>query len=314
VVSDLLGLIPKLRRAKWPGAKPVFAATLAVVALTTFAYGRALVRQNKRYLKQVQNPDLLNFEEFRSVLREIVPEDTCPVAMKSPVMWLAFPQADRCFATIEDRMKDAVDIDGKDYSVILPNAKLNARGPWKEELDRKYHLLGELRNSVYGDVLVYYAGVDPRHLAQAARIYHFFDDRRGHYTDEQLAQAPEVWALEPRGAGSVNQGMVIASPEGARGITLVEIGSATLKPEMLYQAAVESRDVVSKWELVVLDLSTGEWIAQVELLDGAQRTATLFKTTTTGLVRLALRPVDPRSAKAVTVNRAAIREVAPLWR
>jgi 4-amino-4-deoxy-L-arabinose transferase-like glycosyltransferase len=314
LVSDLLALIPRLRAAKWPRARAVYAAALVVVALTTFAYGRALVRQNKRYLRQVQNPDLVNFEEVKSVLREIVPEGTCPVAMKSPVMWLAFPEEDRCFASIEERMKDAVDIDGKDYSVILPNAKLNARGVWKSELEEKYRLLGELRNSVYGDVLVYYAGVDPRYLATPPQIYYFFGERRGHYTDEQLVRAPEVWAIGPGGESPSNQGLVVQSPPGARGVTLVELGSVELKPDTLYQAGLDVRAVVSKWELVVLDMRTGDWIAQVELgLGGAQRTGTLFRTTTTSLVRLALRPVEPGSATPVTISRAAIREVTSLW-
>jgi hypothetical protein len=62
-------------------------------------------------------------------------------------------------------------------------------------------------------------------------------------------------------------------------------------------------------------MSTGDWIAQVELgLGGAQRTEALFKTTTTSVIRLALRPVDPGSATPVTIGRAAIREVTPLWR
>jgi 4-amino-4-deoxy-L-arabinose transferase-like glycosyltransferase len=315
LVSDLLGLIPRLRSAKWPRAKAAYAAALVVVALTTFAYGRALVRQNKRYLRQVQSPDLLNFDEVKSVLREIVPDGTCPVAMKSPVMWLAFPEQDRCFASIEERTRDAVDIDGKDYAVILPNAKLNVRSIWKAELDEKYHLLGELRNSVYGDVIVYYAGVDPRYLATPAKIYHFFDERRGHYTDEQLARASEVWAVDPGSERAGTQGLVIQSPAGARSITLIEIGSVTLKPDTLYQAGIDVRAVTSKWELVVLDMSTGDWIAQVELgLGGAQRTEALFKTTTTSVIRLALRPVDPGSATPVTIGRAAIREVTPLWR
>src|SRR4029079_18544040 len=107
----------------------------------------------------------------------------------------------------------------------------------------------------------------------------------------QLAGASEVWAVGAKSAGAGSQGLLIQSPPGARGITLIELGTVKLKADTLYQARLDVRAVVSQWELVVLDMRTGDWIAQVELgLSGDKRTETFFKTTTSSLVRLALRP------------------------
>jgi hypothetical protein len=74
------------------------------------------------------------------------------VAVKNPSVWLAFPEMDRCFATIEGRMKEDLDIDAKDYALVTrPNFSLE-RAPKREDSSAEarlgdYHLLGEMRET-----------------------------------------------------------------------------------------------------------------------------------------------------------------------
>jgi 4-amino-4-deoxy-L-arabinose transferase-like glycosyltransferase len=163
---------------RWPRAALAHKAAIALVAVAAFAYSLQLVRQNKRYLDEVRNPDLASFEEFTSVIRDIIPAALCPVAVKNPSIWLAFPEKDRCFATIERRMSEALDIEGRDYALVTrPNAlPKQADG----ELVEKHHLLGEMRDTPYGNLLIYYTGRDPRYLALEPKRYRFFGERRGY--------------------------------------------------------------------------------------------------------------------------------------
>src|SRR2546425_881522 len=64
---------------------------MAGLALGIVAYGALLVKQDKRYLRQVNNPNAASFEEFASVLRSIIPDGLCPASFLRPVIWLAFP-------------------------------------------------------------------------------------------------------------------------------------------------------------------------------------------------------------------------------
>lgn len=164
--------------------------TIAGWILLIIAFGSLFARQNYRWLREVRNPDLASFEEFKAVLREIVPQDVCPVAVKAPVVWLAFPEKDLCFATIERRMSDAVDIDGKDYALIV-----RPKSPeyWARELEDNHHLIGLLNDTPYGNFLVYYTGSDPRYSTLTPKCYYFFRRWRGHTSGEQLS------ASEPSG-------------------------------------------------------------------------------------------------------------------
>jgi hypothetical protein len=128
----------------------------------------------------VRNPEVATFAEFTSVIRNIVPEDLCPVAVQNPSMWLAFPEKDYCFATLERRMNDAVDIDGKDYALIKRNKR---GGPAAETSEDGLHLLGEMNNTPYGNIVVYYTGADPRYLALPPKRYRFFRELRGYVTE-----------------------------------------------------------------------------------------------------------------------------------
>lgn len=194
MLNDAFGLIGRIRDLRWPRARLLHKAAVAVVALAIAAFGLQLARQNRRYLIEVRNPDLASFEDVKVALRSVVPDGVCPVAMKAPVLWLAFPEYDECFATIEKRMMKNLDIDGNDYAVLMPSAHNEKRRPATRELDAKYHLLAELKNTPYGTIRVYYTGTNPDYLARQPKTYYFFGQRRGYVIEEQAAQASEVWS------------------------------------------------------------------------------------------------------------------------
>ena len=51
----------------------------------------------------------------------------------------------------------------------------------------RYHLLGEMRGTPYGNLLVYYTGIDPGYQTLAPRRFKFFDEQRGYV----IIQEPE---------------------------------------------------------------------------------------------------------------------------
>lgn len=188
LARDGLNLVSRFGRDAVPRAKLVHKVAIALVAFAVTGYCLQLASQYRDYLTRVRNPELASFEEFTTVIRSIVPDELCPVAVKNPSVWLAFPERDDCFATIEGRMKDDLDIDGKDYALVTrPNFSLE-RTPRREgsrvssddaRLD-DYHLLGEMKETPYGNLLIYYTGNDPRYLALAPKRYQFFGEVRGH--------------------------------------------------------------------------------------------------------------------------------------
>jgi len=180
LVRDVLSQIGRLRAAQWPRARLAYGAAVAAVAILAAVYGYQLARQTNLYLAKVLDPNLATFAEYASVLRSIVPEDLCPVAVQNPSVWLAFPEKDRCFATLEKRMKDDVDIDGKDYALV----KRAKRGfDALQSADEKYHLLGQMSNTPYGNIVVYYTGTDARYLSLETKRYLFFGELRGYTMD-----------------------------------------------------------------------------------------------------------------------------------
>ncbi|HJZ67572.1 MAG TPA: glycosyltransferase family 39 protein [Blastocatellia bacterium] len=183
MLRDGLDQISRLRRSSWPRAQLAWRVAMIFVTIAAGAYLVQLSRQGREFVLMVLNPNLASFEEFTTVIRSIVPEGLCPVALKSPSVWLAFPESDRCFATIESRMRNAVDIEGKDYALVT---RFNAvpeqaqRIDSGEESSERYHLLGEMRDTPYGNLLIYYTGRDPRYLAFPTERYRFFGEHRGH--------------------------------------------------------------------------------------------------------------------------------------
>jgi hypothetical protein len=150
---------------------------VVVAAAGLLLYGLLLARQTRGYLREVRNPELASFEEFKEVIRNVVPNGVCPVAVKAPVIWLAFPESDRCFATIEKRMLGSVDIDDKDYALVTPE-----KGPesWTRALVADHHLIARLIDSPYGDLSIYYTGNNREFLKLSPVRYRFFGRRRGH--------------------------------------------------------------------------------------------------------------------------------------
>jgi 4-amino-4-deoxy-L-arabinose transferase-like glycosyltransferase len=190
MLRDGLAWIRRSRTAQWARARFAYNAAVIVIALVGFACAFQLVVQSRRYLGEVRNPDLASFEEFTAVIRDIVPPDLCPVAVKNPSVWLAFPEKDSCFASIENRTREEAysDIDGKDYALVT---RLNAlpekrkRPDSSEDQPEAYHLLGEMRDTPYGNLMIYYTGTDPRYLALAPKLYQFYGDLRGHVSIDQ---------------------------------------------------------------------------------------------------------------------------------
>jgi 4-amino-4-deoxy-L-arabinose transferase-like glycosyltransferase len=185
MLRDGLDRIRKVRLALWARSRLAYNAAVIVIALAAFAYAFQLVAQSRRYLAEIRNPELASFDEFTAVIRDIVPPDLCPVAVKNPSVWLAFPEKDSCFASIENRIREEAygDIDGKDYALVTRLNALPQRPKHPdshEEPADEYHLLGEMRDTPYGNLLIYYTGSDPRYLTRAPRRYQFFGDRRGH--------------------------------------------------------------------------------------------------------------------------------------
>ena len=106
-----------------------------------------------------------------------MPEGACPISIVRPVIWLAFPESDRCYATIEGRMPVPLDIAGKDYALITASKK---NPDWMEDPDVRYHLLGEMDGTPYGDMRIYYTGTDPAVAGTEFRRYEFFGNHRGY--------------------------------------------------------------------------------------------------------------------------------------
>jgi hypothetical protein len=123
------------------------------------------------------------------VLRSIVPEGLCPSSFLQPVVWLAFPESDQCYSTIEGRMMDAVDIAGKDYALIVPTKQ---SAPWMRNPEGTYHLIGAMDNTPYGNFRIYYTGIDPRYLALKPTRYRFSYPRSGHIIEEPTGGESET--------------------------------------------------------------------------------------------------------------------------
>jgi 4-amino-4-deoxy-L-arabinose transferase-like glycosyltransferase len=322
MISDGLSYAGETLRTRWRDFAWLRAAAIGALALALLGYGAMWARQSVRYLREVRNPELARFDEMKGALRRIIPEDLCPVAVKAPVMWLAFVEKDDCFATIERRMADAVDIDGKDYALIV---RPKSPDYWARSLDDDGHLLGELSNTPYGNFRVYYTGSDPRFLTLAPQRYTFFRRWRGHASGEQIAAATFVW--NKRYDGGLNEsarvgeghqvsnepGLVIAPPDksaNADGAQMIE--SIKLKPNMIYQLQLEGVSG-SDWQLIIADSESGVELEQVEIAGGTVETPVeqLFRTFGNG-VRLLARPLKAKRAEPLRLVRITIKEVAPV--
>jgi hypothetical protein len=212
------------------------------------------------------------------------------------------------------------DLDVHEYALLVPSHKAES---WLGDSAGKYHLLGEMENTPYGDIEIYYTGTNPEYLALAPQRYRFFGVRRGFVSDEQVANSREVWSSQPGGLARALGAMAEMQPAGLmiqpppnsnvdRG--LIVLADIDLKPDAIYhlQALVRSS---GQWELVVVDQRTGVWIDQCRIAEGeeAENVESIFKAAGASKIKLALRSLGkPSAAAPITISSISLREIALL--
>jgi hypothetical protein len=236
------------------------------------------------------------------------------------VIWLAFPEFDRCYASIERRMADNLDIDGKDYALILSTKK---NPVYIKDPDENYALLGKMENTPYGDMRVYYTGTDPRFRTLAPVSYQFFYGQRGHVSADQIAAARPVWSANAyelsAGAGSSDFVLMPHGTDDGSGPSIsiqnaVDLGSIELKPNTAYEFIGDVAPLGGDWRLVVIDVATGQLAKPIVIAEerSSQRVEGLFRTFDAGRVRIAARPGPEGPRGSLGITRITIREVADL--
>jgi len=170
LVHDMLELLSSPRVTSWLARRSLRTAALAALWIAVAAYGFLLARQNYRYYKEITRPGHASFAEFAAVLRGIVPRGVCPISITRPVIWLVFPESDRCYATYEGRMDVPSDIAGQEFAVIVPAGR---EPEWPASVLDSFHLIGEMDDTAYGDLRIYYAGKNPLYTSLRPRRYRF---------------------------------------------------------------------------------------------------------------------------------------------
>lgn len=314
--SDGLDWAGRLRSSEWSLARPLHRVIVVFITLVLLAYVVELTRESRRYLKEVHNPDLISFEEVKSVLKSAVPDGVCPIAIKMPVIWLAFPEADRCFATLEERMIGDLDIDGREYALLTKPGRA-----WVGDVDRKYHLVSELRRTPYGDIDIYYTGANPEYLGLATKRFYFFDWRGGHVTGEQVLRARDVWFAGPAELSrSLNLTDSAISPNGftiqlpqrdARKNWPMELCSLELNGNTAYEMSIDGTFDIPQLELAVVDEKTGVWItwAPISPQVEPQHMDCVFKTIGANRVRIVLNAFGKRASGPIYLARISMREI-----
>jgi len=289
----------------------------AVSLLAAAGFGFVLVSQSVSYYKALRGSDFVSFDEYVAALHEIVPEGVCPVTKRSPAIWLAFPESDLCFASIESRMKDDVDLRGQEFALIVPEKSS------KRIKERKHlHYLGELRDTAYKLALrAYYTGSDPRYLTREPKEFRFFGWARGHVSEEQVSAAPEVWSAGPAdiGASSKAEESVTSTdaitlyPPAAGSGGQIQLASVEVKPDTIYQVAIEVLSTLGAWEVAVVD-AQGSTMVRAKIAEdaGLQHIAELFRTPGADRVRIVAYPRARNSREPISISRITLREVAPL--
>jgi hypothetical protein len=295
---------------------------LAIACAVGF-YGLSLVRQNRDFLRAVNDPQRASFDELAGVLRKVIPEDVCPVSVKQGVLWLAFPEKDYCFAAIENRMQVAVDIKGNEYALIASARRNKKEGKLVRELTEGAKLIAQLRRTPWGTLSVYYTGANPAYLSLAPAHYLFFGKERGYVSETEIEAAQEVWAASAeelsQSAGGENQiassaGFTIQQSAFATGTT--KLGAIHLRPATIYQLILETSKQRGGWEIIVTDEETSAVIHDGKLgtHDEAQHFEDLLKTRTSGHILVSLRHAGQEREASITVSRISLREVAPVFR
>jgi hypothetical protein len=252
------------------------------------------------------------------VLRGVVPEGVCPVAIKAPVMWLAFPEQDRCFASIEKRMMDNVDIAGKEYVVLLPVNSNKNRIDVATEFNANYPLLAELSDTPYGDLRVYYTGANRELLARPVPHFYFFGTRRGHVNAELGARGQEIWSRDLTNIGMDadetglvidDHGLAVQGDRASRGG--IALWTIDVQPEWIYQLLIEVMATDGRWMIRVVDNSSGATLHQeiVGAHRDLQQIEGLFKTSSSNRVRLVIQSIGKDTTEPFHISRISIFEV-----
>ena len=315
MLRDVYEWLQRPGRSDLARARIIQRAAVSILCLGILAFGIQLGRQYKRYLREIRNPELASFEEIKTVLREIVPNDVCPVAIKSPVLWLAFPEKDYCFASIERRMSKNVDLEGNEYAILMPAAYHTHRAPLTKEFDARYKLLGDLHSTPYGHLRVYYTGTNPEVQTLPTQEYHFFGRQRGFVSASQIAQGREVWsrdfansAIRDDESGlQVDQGR-LAIPPGQTG---GDLGTIEVEQQGVYQALLEVAAAPSRWTIRVVDGGDNRVLRQ-DVFGGdsdPRRIEVLFKTGVTNRVRLLIQSTGRTTPEPLRVSRISIRKI-----
>jgi hypothetical protein len=329
MMRDGLDLIGRLQRMQCGGSRLAGLAyggaiICALIFAATFGYQAA--KLYKRYITNVRNPDVACFEEFKTAIRSVVPEGVCPVEVGDPVMWLAFLEHHLCFGYIEERMQDNVDIDGKEYAMIVDP---RIASQWLEAIASNHsHLLGELNNTPYGDLQVYYTGTDPRWLALAPLRYLFFGKRRGFASEAAVYQARDVWsadAIELAQCASLpapvieSEGLLVGEPgQSSRADLFIQLCSIDLEPDAVYQVVLDAKAKPDQWSLLVLEEKTGVRLCTQALGEKKKRTDELapprvfdgvFRTGRNNRAVIGLLPKAQADADPFHVSRLSIRRI-----
>jgi 4-amino-4-deoxy-L-arabinose transferase-like glycosyltransferase len=315
---ELIKHLPEMKIKQWQVPRLARTIAMAGVVIAVLGFSTQAVRQTRQYLNAVRNPEASSFAEFKTTLRSLVPAGVCPVAVREPVLWLAFPEQDLCFANIQDRMKEAVDIDGNEYAMVVAPHQAEE---WVAAIaTTHHHLLGELFDTPYGSYQVYYTGTDPRWLALAPRRYQFFGKLRGVASEDQIAQAREVWSARPTEL-NVSAESVEATVEAerliirrARGNSIIDLCAVDLKPHTIYRLHLDTAPPSAAWAVVVIEDQTEQRLYEKKIsqIEPNEALTGVFRTGARNRVRIGVLPVGKGTPDALTLARISLHEVAPV--
>jgi len=179
VVRDFLDFIGSPRIKSWLAGKHLRKPLVAMLSIGIIGYAALFLRQNYRYYKEITRPGHASFAEFGTALRDIVPAGVCPISVTRPVIWLIFPESDRCYATYEGRMDVPDDIVGQDFAVIVPEGR---EPEWPESFFDNFHLIGEMDDTPYGNLRIYYTGSNPAYIGIPPKHFRFYGNHAGYTT------------------------------------------------------------------------------------------------------------------------------------
>jgi len=284
--------------------RQIRAATRVALTATVLVIALFIVEvftQGVRYFRAVGDFDFPSFDLVRSALREAVPDGLCPVAIKAPVFWLAFPEQDRCFASIEPRM-NSVDLEGQEYAVLAQVVNKPKRLHRMEELEATYPLISELRYTPYGDIRVYYTGTNANLVKRPPAHYYFLRGYNGFVTDQEIDNSLVIWSkdlsrLRPDGTWKIQRHFK-ANVQSA--------GAYVLKVEL----SPEDRSVQKLPVIVITERRTDMELGRVDFRKEASPALAVFRTRGVGSIRVSIKwPIGKEGIESVPSGRATLIEI-----